>query len=465
MTPEPSALLKKIRFLSQALLVSGVLNIGALALLSYWILRERPPTPYCELKPATYAQQQLPLADYRSCGEVIAHLQLLSFDQLVGKLQQAQLVENGYTERDLALSALVNFHHFDITRALPKEAQLKQTRVLMWKNLLTGESIPLTIYPGLTHQQFHSIIAFAKTERWPMTPKGLFLLLQKQKKEFNIDPSLVETFTLTPEFMTIELIFKRIDMPLLKQKLLEVVLEGNWPLLEQFVSQQRQLNDLSSARRQKFLLDYMKQGSEAAAYLLLDVEEEFAVKKLDDAQVTTLLQLLPIKTLKSEQFALAMLTSPRSTGVWQQASLRLYEYAGEPIPSDWNYRTSLKRFVLHKGGKEEGPKLSSPSSTQIVSLASPKMPEISAPIPVKPAQEEIKMEVSGSKANSKSISVASKKEVVAKKPAPSCRLYIVQEGDSLWKISRRFGVDMEVLKDRNQLQSTGIQPGTVLKIP
>jgi LysM repeat protein len=53
----------------------------------------------------------------------------------------------------------------------------------------------------------------------------------------------------------------------------------------------------------------------------------------------------------------------------------------------------------------------------------------------------------------------------AKRVNQPYRLYIVQEGDSLWKISRRFGVDMEVIKRANELQSNAIQPGTMLKIP
>jgi LysM repeat protein len=488
--PNPSPLLKKVRLLSQALLISGALNIGVLVLLSYWIVRERPPTPYFELKPATYDQQQIPLADQRSCGEAINALRALSFDQLIAKLEHSQLIENGYTERDLALSCLVAFYHFDLSRALSKESYPQQ-RILKWKNILTGESFPLVIYSGLTEQEFKSIIAFAKTERWPMTPDGLFLILQKQKANLNIDSSLVETFMLTPEFLTVELLFNRAEVTIRKQKLLEIVLEGDWPLLRQFVDQQRQLNDLSTARRQKFLLDYIKKGSETAAYLLLKVYQEFVVKKLDDAQVIAILQLLPHKTKESEYFALAMLTSPRSTSVWQQASLRLYEYAGEPIPTDWNYKTSLQRFAPNQTvadvlppktnlnlvvSVDEPPAPIKPSTSLLTPImnkpisqnkpvSAPSTPIAAskpttpspAPIPKAPA----KMTIPASSNPSSSKKAISPNNSVP----PPCRLYIVQEGDSLWKISRRFGVDMEVLKERNRLHSNSIKPGTVLKIP
>lgn len=437
---DSSFYLKKIRRLSQALFVSGILNIGVLALFSYWVVYERPPTPYFELKPATSAQQQRPLADNRGASEVIRGLKGLTFGQLVSKLNSSVLVENGYTERDLALASLVGFQYFDLERALPEQ---KQTRQLSFKGR-NGEEKVLTVYPGLTDQQYNVISRFAKTEQWPLTAEGLFLLLQKQKKTQNIDPSLAEAFILTPEFSTLELLFSRNGTGVRKQRLLEIMLEGNWASLRQFVDQQRQLNDLSAARRQKFLLDYIKLGSETAAYLLLETELEFATKKLDDAQVIAILQLLSAKTVESERFAISMLTSPRSTSVLQQASLRLYEYAGESIPKDWNYESSLSRFAPDK--LPPAPPVVVPKPV-VVAKPVAKGPVIAQAAPQKPSPQK----PATAKPN--------------KKPAEACRLYIVQEGDSLWKISRRFGVDMEVLKKKNRLQSNSIKPGTVLKIP
>lgn len=64
------------------------------------------------------------------------------------------------------------------------------------------------------------------------------------------------------------------------------------------------------------------------------------------------------------------------------------------------------------------------------------------------------------------VPVVAKPEIAVKPPkSPQYRLYIVQEGDSLWKISRRFGVDMEAIKEQNRIGSSDLKPGTVLKIP
>ncbi|NLF26084.1 MAG: LysM peptidoglycan-binding domain-containing protein [Deltaproteobacteria bacterium] len=45
------------------------------------------------------------------------------------------------------------------------------------------------------------------------------------------------------------------------------------------------------------------------------------------------------------------------------------------------------------------------------------------------------------------------------------RQYRVAKGDSLWSISRKFGVKLETLKKSNALRSTSIKPGQVIIIP
>jgi len=48
---------------------------------------------------------------------------------------------------------------------------------------------------------------------------------------------------------------------------------------------------------------------------------------------------------------------------------------------------------------------------------------------------------------------------------PEELLYMVQEGDSLWKISRHYHVELDDLKRLNHLDSDNIRPGKILKIP
>lgn len=429
-------LAKKIKRLSQALAVSGILNIGVLSLLSYWIIRERPPTPYFELKPAIH---EMVLVDHRCCAEVIGQFHKLSFDQLVNKLTEIRLIENGYTERDLALSSLVSFHHFNLSRALAGDEQPKQQRTLLWKNKSIEKSIPLIVYPGLSDSQFDSIVTFVKTERWPLTTEGMFYVLQKQKSDQQLNEELINTFMMMPEFLAVELLFNRSEVSLEKKQVFELILEGNWKLLSSFFNQQKLSQDLSSARRQRLLLDYLQHGSKKAAYLLLITDRDFAVKKLDDRQVLTILEKLTIKTDTSQSFAMDMLTSPRGTEVWQQASSRLYGFAGETVPAAWNYQAVLTRFAPTQ----------LPPTISISSL--PDLP-IAKQIPPKTM--------------SRPPAVVSRPIVaVVRQPEVIYRTYVVQEGDSLWKISRMNQVDLEALKKLNKLQSDALKVGLVLKLP
>jgi len=55
------------------------------------------------------------------------------------------------------------------------------------------------------------------------------------------------------------------------------------------------------------------------------------------------------------------------------------------------------------------------------------------------------------------------KEISFKEPlSPS--IYVVQEGDNLWKISRRFKVDIDKIKKQNRLESDTLKPGTSLTL-
>lgn len=495
-------LLQKIRRLTQALMISGLFNVGVLVLLSYWIVRENPPTTYCELKPATQEQQAAPLADNRGASEVIQHLRKLSLPQLIARLNQNILIENGYTERDLALSCLITFHHFDLKRSLLGHPEPQQHRTLLWKNEANGKSIPLVVYLGLTDRQFEAILSFAKTEKWPLTSKGIFLLLQKQMKAYSIRSSLVEAFMLTPEFVTTDLLFSRMERSPDKKELLSIVLEGPWDLLHHFSTQQKQLNDLSEARCHQFLIDYINHGSKGAALQLLKMNGEVA-RKLDDTQVLKMLQLLPLKTAESEKFATDLIASPRSVQVWQQASVRLYQYAAEPLPKKWDYHEVLSRFVPEKKeellAKKEIESPIAPMITQpLIKLdVKPEAAKVSKlVIESKPSVASSKVEVKTVKvpeklSNSIVSRVKEKQEAlnIKNKPVSShskisqptlvkknssdsspikqfqYQIYVVQDGDSLWKISKRFNVEVEILKQLNRLQTDMLQPGILLRIP
>lgn len=425
----------KTRRLTQALLISGTFNILLLAGIFYWIVREVSPRPYCELKPAEQQEEQLPLAINHANADVLRSFRLLPLEQLVAKLSDTQLVENGYTQRDLSLAALVSFHHFDISRALLGEAQPKQQRMMPYAKNREGGVLDVVVYPGLTEQQFQTIIKYAQTERWPLTSQGMFQLLRKQHGQY--DPNLADAFFLTPEFLAVEMLFNRSEKNVEKKDLLTVLCQGDWKLFSSFVEQQRLVQDLSPARRQKFLIDFIESESRAAAYLMLKTDGAFALRKLDDEHVNIMLKLLVEKTPEAEQFTLALLTSPRSDSVLQNAGIKLFEYSGEPVPNKDITQAALARFVQPKPVSKV-----KPSTT----IATPKK----------------KSSVTLSKKEKKTI--ASVKQM-SKPSARRPRMYVVTEGDSLWKIAKRFDIEIEVLRKSNRLKNDSLKPGTALFIP
>jgi len=428
--------LQQIKRLIIVLAISGSLNIVLFTLFFYQMVKDVPPTPYFELKPAIHEEQQPPLAVEHTNSEVIRRLRTLTFDQLILKLSNSDLVENGYSERDLALACLAAFHHFDLPRALAG-TQL-QERKMSYGRRPNGNPAEIVVYPGLTNTNFETIQNFAKTERWPLTPKGVFTLLQKKQ---NIsDSSLNDVFLLTSEFLAFETLFNRSEVPVDKQELLSLLIEGDWKMLASFAEQQRASQDLSPARRQRVLLDYIVHGSKTAAFVMLKVDGPFAAKKLDDYHVLSILTLLDEKTPETEKFAIALLTSPRSDAVWKLAATRLYEYAGEDRPENLEHQDALTRFV--PGAKKISKVIKGIEKPQVMPVA--------------------KKNISKS---DKTINAIKKVPVKVAAPVKRDRFYTIQTGDNLYRISKKFNVNVETLKKVNKLTSDALKPGSTLRIP
>ncbi|MCE2983844.1 MAG: LysM peptidoglycan-binding domain-containing protein [Parachlamydia sp.] len=413
---------KKTKYLSQALLVSGLLNMAVLGFLVYWIKKERPPTPYCELKPVDLKSKPA-LVDTRSVSEIFKELHALRFRELVERLERTQLVEDGYAERDFALAFLVAFHDFDLARALQPDGAPSQKRTIAWHPPKQKEAAVLTIYPNMQDEQYRGVMQFARTESYPYTPEGLFKRLKLQKGEGLIDASLAETFYLTSEFWATELLFKRLYHPIKQERLLQVILEIGWEPFKQFASEQKRRNDLSETRRRTFLMECIKNGSETAVVLLLENYFDFALKKVDDTAALQILTLLKQRTKESDEYARQLLSSPRSLAVLKLAAQRLYDFAGESMPKNWDHPGTLARFIPGR---------------QPVVVSEAKKPAVQAALPQKKTSEAVACQET---------------------------VYKVQEGDTLWKISRKYKTDVEAIKQANHLSSNAIKPGIALKIP
>jgi LysM repeat protein len=242
-----------------------------------------------------------------------------------------------------------------------------------------------------------------------LTSKGLFSLLQAMPGPR--DESLEQTFTLTPEFYALQVLFQKTEAPQESATLLNLICEGNWELLERFAKEQAQILDFSVDKRRSLLLGYVSLHSPTAAQLLLKTDFSFVLKRLEDKGILNLLSLLKKQTEEGTKFCVELLRSPRSDAIWQAAAMTLYAYAGEMPTLPIDPKAILTRFA----------------------------PEISPPvISAKPAQAVI---------------------------PSAARIHIVRDGENLWKISRQHKVKVDELVKLNHLENTALFPGMTLKLP
>ncbi len=305
---------KKFRILNISLVISGALNIGLIAAFVAFSLQDRSSFGFgVSNETATLKEKKL------SNSAALFAMAKLTFRELVTLLTNRDLIEEGYSKRDLALSALVAFHHFNLEKALG--ASIPQKREISLDNETIG------LYPGLSEEAFEAVIRFAYEEKWPLTSKGLFFLLQKNVR----DESLEQAFMITPEFYAVQILFQKTDAPQEPSTLLRLALEGNWELLERFAKEQEQLLDFSLEKRRRLLLSYLAHKSKVAAELLLKTDFAFSQKRLDDRGIFDMLSLLTERTEESEAFCHALASSPRSDAIRAASRDKIFLFTGAPI--------------------------------------------------------------------------------------------------------------------------------------
>ncbi len=382
---------KKFRILTLALIFSGALNIGLVAAFAYFLYQDTPISQ--RITKAAKPED--------SNSQIFTTLSRLSFRELVSFLTNKDLVEEGYSKRDMAVAALVAFHHFNLEKALSSSpAQVRTIPI--------SETQKVDVFPGLSEDQFEAIIRFAYQEKWPLTPKGLFVHLQSKERPH--DESLEQAFLLTPEFHALQVFFQKSEAPQEPAALLNLVSEGSWELFERFAQEQSQVLDFSVDRRRNLLLSYLALHSPTAAQILLRTDFVFAIKRLEDRGILDLLALLKKQTEEGTKFCIELLRSPRSDAIWQAAAMTLYSYAGEMATLPIDPKAVLARFA----------------------------PETAAPAPA-PKREQA--------------------------PVVPAKFHIVKEGESLWRISRQYGLKVDEIVKLNALEKDSLFPGMTLKLP
>ncbi len=389
----------KFRILTIALIFSGALNIGLAMALVFSALQDDVPAAAAKLA----ARPSLAEPANR---QLLSDMLQLSFSELIATLTNRDPVEDGYTKRDLALSALTAAHFFNLEKALSTLPRQKRA-------LHLTEEQTVELYPGLTDEEFQAIIRYAYQEKWPLTSKGLFSALQKWPKNGR-DQSLCEAFFATPEFYALQALFQKTGAPQDPHLLLDLALDGSWEHLDHFALAQAKELDLSLDKRRSLLLSYLALRSPSAAMLLLKSDFPFAKSRLVDDGVLLLIDLLREKSPEGERFCQEQLQSPRADVVWKAAAEKLYAFAGEAVPLPIDLPAAIARFAA--------------------AGAAPLAPPLPAPL---------------QKAVSRSVS----------------REYTVQDGDTLWKIARQHKVTVDELIQSNGMEKDRLVPGMVLRIP
>ncbi|NGX61952.1 MAG: hypothetical protein K940chlam9_01443 [Chlamydiae bacterium] len=381
----------KSQWFFQAFVLSLLLNGILVGVFFYFLIRENP-LPFFYTPPKIKQEKGVPPSP-----DFFASLRTLPLNDLFSMLKERQKVERRWAVRDFALGTLVETHEFAVWRALGKRA-LGGRR---WK----GEEESFLLFPGLDDESWEKIERFAKTEAYPWTTKGLFLRIQ-EAGVIDSPSEMIEAFSFTSEFVVLNTLFSRSNLPLHKGALLKLVLEGEWEMLENFFESEKKEADFSEQMRQELLVSYLDHGSQTAAYLLLLTDLEFVGEELSEEKVCQLISQLTVPTEEASQFLQEILEADYPLGAQAEARKQLGNWLQEP-PEE-----VAKRFFP------------------------------------RPSEGELR---------------PSFREAPPAAPEPS--QHIVQPGESLWLIARKYHLTVEELMQANNLHSSTLKQGAVLKIP
>lgn len=442
LTEDDKIIKNRAHRLFQALSASLVINL----VLSLFCIYEWHESGYSLLKKLEFQPQEVAACQAVepsfSLQEALAALADKPISELIHELRDESIVVDGYQARDLALGCLYSHHHFDVQKVLTGALKPKQERQIQGKDKI------VTLFPALSNEHFLALSRFAEEERFPFTAEGLFCSLKQNSQ----DLSLQSAFSQTKEYMAIDQLFRRSGDAIAREQLMEMVLSGTWKMIADLKEKAKGHEDFSRKGRQEVLLSYVLCSSKVAAEVLILKDPEFAKHKLDDQATIMLLGLLEEHPSLCQEYALALLESPRKDEVWRSATEKLLAVSEKLKHAEKSY--SRAEILALFGKKVKGVVVAEAVATG-KTLSKQAIPQISK-------QTSKKAEKQIAKAIPKSTPKATSKPG---KPKAKERMYVVQSGDNLWRISRKFHVEIKEIRLANNLQSDALKPGSVLRIP
>lgn len=324
---------RRSKILIHSLIISGTLNIALIATFVTFVLKERKEDVLSVAVEAPLKEMSL------TNKAVLKGFMGMPYETLVGELLDETHVEEGQRRCDLALAFLGAFHHFDVERALSGYPVEK-------RELRLDDGERIILYPGIDQGRLEGIRHFSKTEVWPLTPEGLFQEIQLRK---DIPKSLKEAFESTTEYFVIKRAFRRLPYNVSEDDLFSLVIDGNWQEIEALSDQIQKSSNGKISCFVSFLMPRIERGSKLSAYLLVLLEKEYALKKLDDSQMAKLLSLLTDETPEARAFLEEVKRGLRSD--------YLQQLAGKPLENPPRYHIVQPGDSLWKIAREYGVKV------------------------------------------------------------------------------------------------------------
>jgi hypothetical protein len=385
--------------LTQLLVISVTLNVGFLLA---FILKELNSPQVAASKPLSL---QIPIS-FQESSQILKDYFSFSFYGLVDELRETDPVEHGFKKQDFALACLVDFYYFDVERALP--GMQVQRRKMLFVHPEGRERVELSLFPGLTPGDFEAIIRFIKSEKWPLTPEGLFTELMGDGPK---EDALYDAFARADPFRLLFNLFERSGYAITQKELIQILCQGEWSFVERFYRSQMRLLDLSPIVFEGIVNHYLSIGSSKMAAKIIEWKRDDIIKRMDDAELVRFINLLKESVESVKEFLKKMLISVRSDEVRKAAGIKLYALFDKQVPHPFDYLAALRAFT----------------------------------------PERVSSEVEAIKAS---------------RPISQMKRHIVKPGDSLWLIAKKYQVDMDEIVKLNDLPSRHhLDVGTELLIP
>lgn len=283
---------RPLRFLSAGFIVSLSLNIFLIGYVAYLKLENQN----FSLPDFPFAQKNEKSDVHLTNNQIYQEFHQLRTEDLSKQLRDERWADDGIQVRDIALGVLVRERFFDIEKVLGKVPTSREVTFNMTR---------LPLFSGLSAMQYEALASFGEREKWPMTPQGMFIVLQKLTEA---NPSLEEAFMLTEPFQKVAKLLPKAE----SRRVLELVLQGDWQMLT-----------IEASSGTELLVRYLEGGSSKSAGLLLAYYPNYAVKKLNDEQALKLLQLSKERSSAMAKYALSLMSSQRSNEVKTLAMQKL----------------------------------------------------------------------------------------------------------------------------------------------